>query len=132
MSSCKILYIDVGVRVGWGWGLEGLPEPAGMPLVGLERVNSRMSSTTTLCGHLTTSLSIHIVYVCVRRLASPLQRRLGDDNLSRVSRSFFFFFFFLAHFVQIRNCFFLLLLSFFVTKSRLCLVLLHEKANLTS
>ena len=57
MSSCKILYIEVGVGMGGkGWGLMiwgGFTEPAGMPLVGLERVNSR-TSCTTLCGHLTT------------------------------------------------------------------------------
>lgn len=39
MSSCKILYIDIGWdRVGVGWVWEGgVTEPAGMSLVGLEK-----------------------------------------------------------------------------------------------
>lgn len=38
MSSCKILYIIVGL-----WGGGGVTEPAGMSLVGLERVNSNLT-----------------------------------------------------------------------------------------
>lgn len=61
MSSCKILYIEVGVGVG-GRAVGGvLNEPAGMKRV----INSRMSSTT-LCGHLTTFIGIHNG-ICVRR-----------------------------------------------------------------
>lgn len=44
MSSCKILYIDVGMRGGLRGG--GITEPVGMSFVGLERVKGTDSNWT--------------------------------------------------------------------------------------
>lgn len=69
MSSCKILYIDVGVRGGGG-----VTEPAGMSWVGLERVNSNLTGChLLLCVVISLLLSVCIWYMCTSS-ASPLQR----------------------------------------------------------
>jgi len=67
MSSCKILYIDVGVG-------GGITEPAGMSLVGLERVNSDLTGChLLLCVVISLLLLVHVWFMCTL-LASPLQR----------------------------------------------------------
>lgn len=58
MSSCKILYINVGVN---GGGREGGTQPTGMSLVGLERVNSNLTGCHLLLrAVISLLLSVHI------------------------------------------------------------------------
>lgn len=56
MSSCKILYIDAGVRAGWA----GFAEPAGMPLVGL----GLRGVLKGVC-HLLLRVVISLLFICL-------------------------------------------------------------------
>lgn len=74
MSSCKILYIDVGVGGG------GVTKLAGMSLVGLGRVNNDLTGCRLLlCKALSLLLSVYMWYTCML-LASRLRRRPYGDS----------------------------------------------------